>query len=460
MKVTDVREGETRVKGDLSGVLRSEEWALTQRIVASPRFARSALLTSFLLYVCDRKLRGREDEINEFEVGIQALGRPPTFHPGEDNIVRTYARMLRKRLEEYFNAEGRNEPTHITIPRGQYIPVFEAKRHVELKRDLLKVEVAQVSDIPEVEKLATRAISLRPIWAIAGLVIVILLVTSLYRLHRAISTDLYGQFWASVFDPKRPTFVVTGDSGFAMLQDITGRDVHLNEYVSGDITNKFSAVDAFSRRKNGTFGADRYANYTSIADLNSVVELTRLPQFTIGQVKIRYARDLRMEDLKQANVILFGGPHANPWVELFEPSSAFRMIFPSHLDGMDLDERSIINKNPRVGEQENYTNLPTDMSHKTYTVLSYLPSVDGIGHALLLEGENMAGTHAAADFVMNESLMQPILQKSRLKDGSIGSFELLLETHTVGASSPEAKVLVERYEMSTSLNKPPNVPEP
>jgi hypothetical protein len=274
-------------------------------------------------------------------------------------------------------------------------------------------------------------------------------------LHRAIPIDSYGQFWASVFDPKRPTFVVTGDSGFAMLQDITGRDVDLNEYVSGDLTSKFPAVDAFSHRKNGTFGADRYANYTSVADLNSVVQLTRLSQFAKGQVKIRYARDLRMEDLKQANMILFGGPHANPWVELFEPSSAFRMTFPSHLDGLHLDERSIVNKHPRAGEQESYMNLPTDVSHKTYTVLSYLPSVDGIGHALLLEGENMAGTQAAAEFVMNESLMSPILARSRQKNGSIGSFELLLETHTVGASSPEAKVVVERYPMSTSLNDPP-----
>jgi hypothetical protein len=102
------------------------EWELARRVVSTPPFLRSAFLTNFLLYVCDRKLRGRESEITEHQIGIQALGRPPSYHPGEDNIVRNYARILRKRLEEYFGEEGANEPIRIVIPRGQYVPVFEA----------------------------------------------------------------------------------------------------------------------------------------------------------------------------------------------------------------------------------------------------------------------------------------------------------------------------------------------
>src|ERR1700761_531458 len=88
-------------------VSESPEWQLVQRIVASPAFTRSKLLTNFLLYVCDRKLQGREDEITEHQIGVHAVGRPANYHPGEDNIVRNYARILRKRLEEYFEHEGK-----------------------------------------------------------------------------------------------------------------------------------------------------------------------------------------------------------------------------------------------------------------------------------------------------------------------------------------------------------------
>lgn len=108
-----------------SDLTESREWQLVQRIVASPAFDRSALLTNFLLYVCDRKLQGREGEITEHQIGVQALRRPDNYHPGEDNIVRNYARMLRKRLEEFFEHEGKHEALRISIPRGQYVPIFE-----------------------------------------------------------------------------------------------------------------------------------------------------------------------------------------------------------------------------------------------------------------------------------------------------------------------------------------------
>jgi hypothetical protein len=98
---------------------------LVQRIIATPAFVRSDFLTRFLRYICDCKLAGRDDEITEYQIGVQALGRLGSYNPGEDNIVRNYARILRKRLDEYFAGEGRDEPVRITIPRSHYVPVFE-----------------------------------------------------------------------------------------------------------------------------------------------------------------------------------------------------------------------------------------------------------------------------------------------------------------------------------------------
>lgn len=73
---------------------------LAQRIAASRTFARSARLPQFLLYVCDRALTGRTDEITEQQIGVQVFGRPSDYSSGEDNIVRVHARrLLRKKLE-------------------------------------------------------------------------------------------------------------------------------------------------------------------------------------------------------------------------------------------------------------------------------------------------------------------------------------------------------------------------
>ena len=39
-------------------------------------------------------------------------------------------RQLRKRLEEYFSSEGKDEPYLILIPKGAYLPVLEPREPI------------------------------------------------------------------------------------------------------------------------------------------------------------------------------------------------------------------------------------------------------------------------------------------------------------------------------------------
>jgi hypothetical protein len=414
-----------------------EERALVQRVLATPSFARSAFLTNFLTYVCDRKLRGREDEITEYQIGIQAFGRPAGFHTGEDNIVRNYARILRRRLDEYFAAEGRDAHLRIVIPLGRYIPVFEP--------NTLAVPIVLPPEPELVASAPSPPLRRRPsLWWVIGAALIIASI-GLFAARRLRSPDAYTLFWSELAPPDRTTFVIPADSGLAMLQDITGKEIHLHDYVAGNMNNQFSALDFTEPSRRGLYGANRFANYTSTAGLSIVVGLLRLPQFAASTVKVRYARDVRMEDLKRSNAVIIGGPRANPWDELFEPQSNFKMQFPIHLNGVHFDERSILNRHPRPGELPSYTNVPSDSSHHTYALVSFLPSLDGNGHVLLLEGQNMSGTLAAGDFVTDPSAMTPILEKARQADGTVGPFEVLLETRSVGENAPEAHVMIERH---------------
>src|SRR5580693_3685311 len=109
-------------------------WQLAQRIVASRSFAKSALLSRFLLYVCEREITGKTTEISEHQIGVHVFGRRPGYHPGEDNIVRNYARQLRHRLDQYFQEEGKDEELRVSIPRGKYVPVFTSHHFPEWLR--------------------------------------------------------------------------------------------------------------------------------------------------------------------------------------------------------------------------------------------------------------------------------------------------------------------------------------
>src|ERR1700758_1031636 len=75
-------------------------WRLAQEVVAGPHFARSPLLSKFLLYVVAETLEGREASITEHKIGVAVFDRPASYRTEKDNIVRNYARQLRKRLAE------------------------------------------------------------------------------------------------------------------------------------------------------------------------------------------------------------------------------------------------------------------------------------------------------------------------------------------------------------------------
>src|SRR5580698_10340028 len=120
------------------------EWQLACRVAGSKGFCKSEFLPRFLLYVCEQYLMGETQEITEQRIGTQIFNRSTDYNPGEDNIVRSYARLLRKRLDEYFEGEGREEPLRIVVLRGGYIPAFP--RNVDAKETSLEVDPQEGND--------------------------------------------------------------------------------------------------------------------------------------------------------------------------------------------------------------------------------------------------------------------------------------------------------------------------
>lgn len=99
--------------------------AALSAIQASSPFAASRQLSLFLSYVVEKTLAGEGDRIKAYSIATGALGRPETFDPSADPIVRVEAGRLRKALDVYYQGEGATAPLRIAIPRGSYVPRFE-----------------------------------------------------------------------------------------------------------------------------------------------------------------------------------------------------------------------------------------------------------------------------------------------------------------------------------------------
>jgi Malectin domain len=100
------------------------ERAEVDDILSSGVFGRTNNPVRLLTFVCEKYFEGAVDEIKEYSIAVHALGRPESFDPQVDTIVRVTAHALRKRLEDYYRSAGAEHAVHICLPPGHYVPKF------------------------------------------------------------------------------------------------------------------------------------------------------------------------------------------------------------------------------------------------------------------------------------------------------------------------------------------------
>lgn len=445
---------------------------LLNRVLASPVFEKTERLSTLLLFVCDMTLQGREKELNEQRIGEAVFGRSPDYDSSIDGIVRTQASRLRTRLDLYFNGDGAKEPVRIVIPRGAYIPAFEPQAPArndrfpgfgEESQNLAPFHGRQNAhpdardaarhdaESPHAQSSAAGmyplAVSSPARWYASSVVpwmlVAVLSIAGLgFALRHRFAAEANqvlpatNPIWSQMFSSDKRTLIVPADSGLVMWQGLMGRNIHLAEYLSGEyrtqLPSRLGKVEAVAAEL-----ANR--RYTSIVDLETVQALTRISQSINGKLEVRYARDVRPNDLKQCNVILIGAAEATPWVELYEPNMNFYFY-----NNRDQQIFSVLNRTPQANEPRQWDSSYNDPQHRVYGVAAFLPNFGGNGNVLILEGTSMAGTESAWDFVSDDSQLLPFLKRIQRPDGMLSHFEVVLETSNMSGSAVKDKILAWR----------------
>ena len=107
----------------------ASERAELEAVQTSVLFQRAPNLARILTYVCQKHFQRESSSLKEYNIAVEALGRPPDFDPQADAIVRVDAHLLRKRLHLYYEHEGRHHALQIVLPSGQYAPEFVRNGH-------------------------------------------------------------------------------------------------------------------------------------------------------------------------------------------------------------------------------------------------------------------------------------------------------------------------------------------
>jgi TolB-like protein len=104
------------------------------RILASKAFRQSDRLKRFLTFIVEETIAGRGEGLKEYIVGVEVFGKPDTFDPRNDPIVRVQARRLRSHLAQYYGGEGQDDPLVIELPKGGYAPAIRPLKNAPPKR--------------------------------------------------------------------------------------------------------------------------------------------------------------------------------------------------------------------------------------------------------------------------------------------------------------------------------------
>lgn len=95
-----------------------------QRIVQSKAFKTSEVHRNLLNYLAEKSLSGTAQNLKEYTVGLDVFGKPDTYDPRQESVVRMHVGRLRQKLTEYYRTEGQDDPVIVELPKGAFTLTF------------------------------------------------------------------------------------------------------------------------------------------------------------------------------------------------------------------------------------------------------------------------------------------------------------------------------------------------
>jgi hypothetical protein len=393
---------------------------LVQRVAASPRFQKSRRLRDLLLYLAERGLRDPAEAVHEQAIGVEVFGRRVDYDTSHDTLVRVQVSQLRKKLQEYFGDEGRDEPVVIEIPKGSYTPVFRQRPE----------------ETPEVVPVTTPAwpspAPPRPRLFLAGLILGLAAMGLAWWILGAAKQSgdrpSVTTLWRQMFGNGQAISAVISDVNLMMFENLIGRSVPIPEYE----THEFDRLaDLYLTQPAERAMAQELSKRvtTSLSDVQAARDFGVLSAQQKMTLNLMSARDFSSTLISSQNTILMGSLRSNPWVGLFEGQMNFQTEYQEKPAAM-----RFVNRSPMAGEEPYYA---AEWRRTGYCRLVYLPNSRRTGSVLVISGSDVISTDAGARFVMSEEYVRLLRQKLGLARGeAFPNFEILLKTQVVNDSIP------------------------
>ena len=407
-----------------------ERWELLHRVAASTVFQKSNRLRELLLFVGERALVAPDASMREQDIGVEVFGRAVGYDTSQDTLVRVQASQLRKKLQQYFAEDGKEEPMLIDLPKGGYIPVFKPRE-----------TLAAPEPAPPAPAAPPRRAWLP--WA-AALLLALLCGILLFQNAKLRSRTEFGmgpapttiRFWQRVLGNGMHNYLVLSDANLVVFEDAIGRHVTIHEYQ-----NKIFESLATSRIQDPAMRMLMLnlvgRVYTGQSDASVARKLSLICAASELRLDVVNAREMSASQIAAHNTILLGSRRANPWLNLFEEKLNYR-------SGFEESPRLayFTNQAPKPGEEREYRG---HFGRLGYCRVAFLPNTKGSGNVMLITGTDVASTDAGGEFVTSETWLGVLRRALNLReDEPFPHFEALLRGQVVNNSVPQFQFVTAR----------------
>ncbi len=366
-------------------------------VLESAAFRRAQVLKTLLRYLFEQESLGRGHEITESEIALKALGRTAGFTPETDSSVRTRFAALRKKLDEYYNTEGRDDGMRLDVPRGSYslrfLTVHEGGENGAGNETVETV-------VPH--RFQGRHISLRVfvMGVLAGVVAVTAAAAALWLWNGRAEADADETLrfvWGPMLEPGASVTIAVGTPPSFLVRDFGDAPP-----PAGDPSYRLSVPEDQEFREWYRRTRGRYIGRTAIlhpsahspiwGDAAAAVTVSRLLGTYGASVEVTPSARVHPVALRDRNAVLIGRVEYNDAAEAFIPPHGLTIEYCSEARKIGVHNRA-----PRQGEPKWWF---ASGGLKNYGLITVVPSGTAAKRRVILfSGINSDGAEAGARFL-------------------------------------------------------------
>ena len=379
-----------------------------QLLLESETFRNQGTLCRLLKFLANRSLTGEAEQLNGYSVAVDALGKPETFDPRQDSSVRFQMGRLRKKIEEYYAGEGKDDPFLIGIPKGSFTVVCR-------ERPAFEEPIAEPSGL---------ALGKHAPWIVFTVVLACWGIISTVALwhereknakFQSLWTSDLELLWRAYLTSSRPLVVTIEEPLFVQLKGFgVYRELSLNRWQ--DIV---SAPRIESMQKAlGASEIQPYYYYAPLGEVQGAFLLgkllgTRIPASLAG------SRQLSWQQIANNNVIYLGAA----------------VFVSEQLKGLPIEMQLVgapggwKNLHPLPGELPFYRDqLPSGPAGdgEVYAVVSHTPGPLGTGHVTLFFSNAASGRLAAVNWFTSGDHAKALVDRMKNSSGRIPDYYQVL----------------------------------